>query len=146
MNWTPKSEEQIKQEVLCPEGKFPFTILEAGNATSKKGKAMIAMKVNVHGPGKDYHVYDYISPHFMEHRFRHFFFCVGRGADYERGSLGDTKRLEGLEGYAYVGQQEAQNGYAPKNVIEDYAVEEGKTATTSAPAPTAPPEDDDIPF
>lgn len=154
MKWTPKTEEQIAAENLCAEGEAPFTVLEAADAVSQKGKDMIKLKVNVHGgDGRDYHVYDYISPHFFEHKFRHFFYAVGRGHDYERGAL-EASRLVGLTGYADIGQQEGNSAYGPKNVIVDYVVKEAGAGAKAGPpkvAPdgavaAAPPEEDDVPF
>lgn len=154
MRWQPKTEDDIAKENLCAEGVTGFTVLEASEARSKSGKDMVKLKLNVHGEdGRDYHVYDYISPHFFEHKFRHFFFSTGRGADYDKGGM-DAAAMVGLQGYADIGQEEGNGSYGPKNVIKDYSVPgsgsgkpkvtpEGAVPATGEPTP---PEEDDVPF
>lgn len=146
MRWEPKSEEEVQAGQICPEGKQPFTVLEASAATSKKGKDMFKLKLNVHADdGFDYHVYDYISPFFMAFRFRHFFFSVGRGADYEAGTI-DPAKLVGKQGYSEMGREE-YNG-KPKAIVSDYIVDgaEPSKAKVAPDGAVAAAEPDDVPF
>jgi len=154
MNWKPKTEDEIARERLAPEGLTPFTVLEATPSVSKKGKDMLTLKLNIHADdGCDYFIFDYVSPHFMAHKFRHFFCAVNRLNDYERGTV-DTAGLVGCEGYCDVGVQDAKGDYPAKNIIRDYdkgdAKAEPAKAKPASPAPTpktsAPAEDDEIPF
>lgn len=153
MNWTPKTEEEVIASQLCPKGKAPFTVLEANTVESKStknaGKTMLKLKINVHADdGGDYHIYDYIAPWFMAHKFRHFFFCVGRGADYDAGTV-DVRRLVHCEGWAEIGHEKAKEGFGPKAKILDYVVDNAAKANSPAVAPdgaTPAPEEDDVPF
>lgn len=155
MNWTPKTEDEVMAAELCQKGKAPFTILEAQVTQSKSeknaGKEMLKIKLNVHGEdGFDYHIYDYIAPWFMEHKFRHFWYCVGKGADYEAGKA-DIESLKGLEGWCEVGIQKAKGEYGPKNTITDYVAKNEKSAPAEKQQKVATPaapvnESDDIPF
>ena len=42
MRFTPKTEEQIHEENLFPEGEYDFQCIEANDAVSKSGNEMIA--------------------------------------------------------------------------------------------------------
>ncbi len=154
MNWKPKTEEEVQAAELCPVGMQPFTVLEATEGKSKKRADMLKLKLNVHADdGFDYHVYDHISHAFLEYKFRHFFFAIGCGAQYEAGTV-DPARLVGREGYAEVKHEKGKDGFGPKAAIADYIVKSEKAEPAPAkkevepdgavPAPA--PEEDDIPF
>ena len=131
-------------EQLCPKGKAPFTILEAEQVTSKSGKEMLKLKLNVHSDdGNDYHVYDYVSPEFMAFKFRHFFYAIGAGQAYEAGTV-DVDSLVGREGWCEVGHQKGKDGYKTKESISDYLTESDKSKPV--PAPAKPDNTDDVPF
>lgn len=164
MNWKPKTEEEVQAEQLCPQGLQPFTILEAVRTESKsaknKGREMLKVKLNVHADdGFDYHVYDYIAPWFMEHKFRHFFVAVNRLKIYEQGNIDDVTTLVGAEGWADIGMDKGNGEYGPKSKVNDYAVKSDKSAkvepekpksaapTTNSKSPVGgTPADDDVPF
>ncbi len=153
MQFQPKTEEEVIKDQLCPEGLQPFTVMEASETVSKKsGKPMIKLKLNVHGDdGFDYHVYDYIADWFMAHKFRHFFFAVNRGQDYETGNVRAESYVD-CEGYCDVGIGKAKDGFPAKETIRDYNVEKAAVVVKAAPAaaksdaPTPAPEEDDVPF
>lgn len=144
--FTPKTEDEVQAENLCPEGRFPFTVMESAETKSKGGNPMIKLKVNVHGPeGFDYHVFDYISDSFLAHKFRHFFFSVGLGPDYEKGAVNVANNaLQGRGGYCEVDIEPSKNGYPAKNKITDYSVPEDQKPKPQTAEP--PPQDDDVPF
>jgi hypothetical protein len=148
MNWTPKTEEELMEEKLCPKGKAPFTIMSAEPARSKSGSDMIKLKLNVHADdGFDYHVYDYISPAWMEHKFRHFWYAIGLGNVYESGN-GSTELLQGREGWCDVGRDKGKDGFAPKETVVDY-LPQNSAKIERPPAPksdTATADNDDVPF
>lgn len=163
--FTPKSEDQVQADNLCPEGKYPFTIMESEQVESKsdknKGKPMVKVKLNVHGPeGFDYHVFDYVADWFMSYKFRHFFYSVGLGQDYERGQVNvKNNALQGRGGVCEISVEAGKGGFPAKNKIMDYVpAEENPIPANSPPlvpkttavAPTgdanALPADDDVPF
>lgn len=150
MRFQPKSQEEIDAENLCAEGDFPFTIAEASEQFSAKGKPMFKLKLFIHGDNeRDWHVYDYVSPAFMAHRLLHLAECTGLFPEYSRGEL-ESPQLVGRTGHCAVSVQEAKGGYPAKNIIEDYIVPDRKKAMADNKAastpPPASPDVDDIPF
>ncbi len=147
--FTPKTEEEIQAEELCPEGKYPFTVLESSLTLSKSaknsGKPLVKLKLNVHGPDADYHVYDYIADWFMAHKFRHFFHCTGHGAQYDAGEVDPSENaFQGREGWCDLVKQPGKGSYGPKNSISDYVP--NNAVVEGAPAAKPAPENDDVPF
>lgn len=144
MNFTPKTEEQVQADQLCPVGKQPFTVMDAAVVLSKSaknaGKEMFKLKLNVHAEDGDFHVYDYIAPWFMEYKFRHFFFCVGLGAEYEAGSI-RAEQLPGREGWGEIVHKKANGEFGPAAAVKDYLPKNAKAAEA-----TAAGEPDDVPF
>lgn len=155
------TEEEALAEQLCPKGKAPFTILEASVVESKSqknaGKEMLKLKLDVHADdGFDYHVYDYVAPWFMAHKFRHFFFCIGAGKAYESGTVDPASLIE-REGWCEVGHERAKGDFPPKAKIVDYVPENSMAESqqarenATAPSPAAPSpkpaeSEDDVPF
>lgn len=158
MRFEPKSEEQLAVEELCPIGPQLFTVLESSEGTSKSGKAQIKLKLNVHGAdGFDYHIYDYISPEYLAHKFRHFWVSVNRLADYERGDIeAEASALKGLQGWADIVHQKATSAYPAKAAVRDYVTgnspKAGQARIMEAvreavkEAPGKPVVEDDVPF
>lgn len=150
MKITPKQESELSQGfALLPDGTYPFTILESDEIASKsaknKGKMMYALKLNVHGPKSDQHVYDYFADWFSEWKLRHFAATTGQIKVYESGDFdGSLGKFNGKVGYVKIKTEPASGNYAAKNVVEDYVVRE------VAPEPTKPAEGEDkfgdVPF
>lgn len=151
MQFTPKTEEELEQEGLLEEGRYPFTIKKADEKTSKKNQPYFNVKLFVHAPDeRDWHIYDNPSPAFMAHKLRHLCYGTGLEAKYEAGTLTCDDLIE-RQGYVEIGIQKAKGAFPAKNVVIDYVVESeaapakpvpAKGASTEAP----PPEDDDVPF
>lgn len=146
MKIQPKKEEELSKFDLLPDGTYPFTVLESGEIPSKsvknKGRMMFAVKLNVHGPNGDRHVYDYFADWFSEWKLKHFADTTGQSKEYEAGELnGDASAFAGRVGFVKLGQ-EPGGKYKAKNVVDDYVVKE---QPKEANAPT-PPEDDSVPF
>jgi hypothetical protein len=136
MNFRPKTEKELEQSRLLPDCDAPFEVIEASDATSKGGNPMIKLKLNVFGPNdRQVHIYDYISDAFMEHKLRHFCFCVGLGAAYESGTL-TARQCLGRQGYAHIVLEDGKDGFRDKNVAFDYIVPESEVPPA---APEEPP-------
>lgn len=145
MTFTPKSEDEIKEEGLAPDGDYDFDVLEAENAKSKKGNPMIKVKLGVyHGESVRWHVYDYLLEA-MSAKLRHFCDSTGLLAKYESGTLSadDCKGRSGK--VRLVIDQDKEQKYPPKNSVKDYVVRKAKPLGTKAPQAPEPP-DDDVPF
>lgn len=151
MKLEPKSEQELGngEWPLLADGTYPFTVLQSDEIPSKsaknKGKLMFAVKLNVHGPSNDHHVFDYFAPEWLSPwKVRHFAATTGQLKAYEAGDLdGSSGKFAGKVGYVKIVTEPAQGGYGPKNVVKDYVVREG----TPVEQEGKPPEDtSDVPF
>ncbi len=153
MRITPKSEEEVgggdREWPLLADGQYPFTVLGSEEVASKSGKnvgkMMFSIKLNVHGPKGDWHVYDRFSDWLSPWRLRHFAATTGLIADYEKGELnGANNAFMGKVGYVKIGIEPANGNFPAKNVVKDYIVRDAK----AKPAVETPPDDSDssIPF
>lgn len=149
MRITPKTEEELSSFDLLPKGTYPFTVLNSDEVASKSkknaGRMMFAVKLNVHGPQGDKHVYDYFADWFSEWKLRHFAETTGQLKAYEGGELdGKNGAFANRTGYVTLDIEDDPK-YGEKNVVKDYVVKKSE----AAPAPKAEKvEDDDqsIPF
>jgi hypothetical protein len=148
MKVEPKQESELKREwPLLPDGIYPFTVLNSDEIASKseknKGKMMFAIKLNVHGPSGDFHIYDYHADWFSEWKLRHFADTTGQIKEYEAGNLdGKDGAFTARTGFVKI-KTEAAGKWPAKNVVDDYVVKgEAKAAAPSEP----PKEGDDVPF
>lgn len=169
LQFQPKKESEIKRFKVLPAGDYPFTVLasqeQASKSTKNAGKLMCAVKLNVHGPDSDQHVYDYFADWFSEWKLKHFLETTGNANAYLTGNVDSSQNAwDGFEGFVKVEVEEATGSYAEKNVVVDYLpkknqtvealdfsnptaaskVEKPKAATPAADS--TPPPDDDIPF
>lgn len=148
MKFTPVPEDKLKREwPLLPNGDYPFTVLESAELPSKsaknKGKMMFAVKLNVHGPKGDQHVFDYFAPWFSEWKHRHFAATTGQLTAYEAGEMnGDLNAFAGKVGYVTIATEPASGSYAAKNVVKDYVVREQVPVSQQQP----PGDDGSVPF
>lgn len=147
MKIQPKSEKDLNNFSLLPDGEYPFTVLASEEVPSKsvknRGKLMFALKLSVHGRDGDRHVYDYFADWFSEWKLRHFSETTGQLKSYESGELnGANNAFEGRTGYVKISHEDAGQ-YPAKNTVEDYVVKgEAKAANEAKP----PDESDDVPF
>ena len=162
LHYKPKSEKELNRYPVLPEGDYPFTVLESSEVASKSqknaGKLMVKLKLNVHGPDFDKHVFDYFADWFSEWKLKHFLETIGRGADYESGQIDARENAyEGRTGYVRIIIEENKETGEDRNAVDDYIVQPAQkvipkltpTSTALAPAPAAHKElssQDDVPF
>ncbi len=152
MKFTPQSDTDLDsgEWPLLPPGEYPFTTMKSDEVPSKslknKGKMMFALKLNVHGPKSDVHIFDYMAPEWLSPwKVKHYAASVGMLAAYESGELdGTLDKFAGKVGYVKIGIEPAQGNFPAKNVVKDYIVRDAK----AKPAVETPPEDMDssVPF
>ncbi|MCP4898867.1 MAG: hypothetical protein GY906_17995 [bacterium] len=130
MDYTPKTDEEMDREGLLSDGKYQGVVLEAEETESKSGDPMVKLKVDVEGR----HIFDYVSPHWFFHKFKHFVTAVGQ--DYEKGKL-DVTPTVGAVVTATVETEPAHGDYKAKNIITDYAPGVAKAGNG---------DDDNLPF
>lgn len=145
MNFTPKTDEQINSDGLLPKGVYDFTIISSEDYVGKSsGKESIKIKLNVFGnDGKDYHVYDYLTPNFAK-KFKHA--CVGLGmADkYEFGSI-MASDFQGRSGKVEIDIEPSKGDYPARNKVVDFIVDKSFKAPEGLGA-TKTADGDEIPF
>jgi len=150
MKITPKQESDLDGGFkLLPDGEYPFTVLESDEIASKsvknKGRMMYAIKLNVHGPKRDQHVYCYFSDWFNDWLLRHFAATTGQLKAYESGDFdGSLGKFNGRVGYVKITTEAARGNYAAKNVVDDFIVRQA--APAGAVKPNPPEEEDSVPF
>lgn len=103
---------------------------------------MVKVKLNVHGPGFDSHVFDYFSDWFSEFKLKHFCESVGIEDDYQNGEVDPSRNAwEGKQGFVKIEIEEASGNYAEKNSVSDYLESDSR-----ADKPEKPEGVDDVPF
>ncbi len=149
MKITPRQENELKPRfALLPNGTYPFTVMESSEIQSKSaknpGKMMFELKLNVHGPNGDHHIYSYFSDWFNEFQLRHFAATTGMLKQYESGDLDGTQnKFQGKIGYVKIKTESAKGNFSAKNAVDDYVVREAAPVKQ----PSQPPqEENDVPF
>lgn len=124
MRFTPKTEKEIVEERLWPEGEYDFSVSQAVEATSKAGNEMIKAFVTVYRPdGKVMELTDYLMES-MLWKLLHFCEATGLSDLYHSGQIvgdgmGEIVEFKGKEGRLKLGIQKSDD-YPDKNVIKDY--------------------------
>lgn len=161
LKFTPKSEKDVSKGFsnLAP-GKYPFTVLESSIVASKSaknpGREMVAVKLNVHGPSFDKHVYDYFADWFSEWKLKHFCETTGRAKDYAAGTVDPSQNAwHDFQGFVKIGVEEDRKNGGERNMVVDYMPDDRQKVelltapsreTATATPPTNSPEEDDVPF
>jgi len=146
MEFKPKSEEEVKKGSCMPAGEYDFEVLEASDAISKKGSAMIKIHIGLYdGPEIAWRVFDYLLPQ-MEAKLRHFCDSTGLLSKYESGTL-TAADCKGRAGKVQIVVEQSEQ-YGAQNKVKDYVCRAAKPLTQPVKEgePAAPPEDYDVPF
>jgi hypothetical protein len=144
MEFKPKSEKEIMESNLAPEGDYDFNILAAEDTVSKSKNAMIKVKLGLYsGESIRWHIFDYLVPA-MEAKLRHFCDSVGLLSQYEAGTL-CAEDCKGRAGKVRIIIKSDKSGQFPdKNEVKDYVLRAAKPLTKPEPKPVE--EADDVPF
>lgn len=118
-----------------PAGEYPFTVLESGLAASKSaknpGRQFIKVKLNVHGPKFDRHVYDQFADWFSEWKLKHFCETTGLRDEYAMGCVSpEGNAWAGREGYCRIKVRPAEGEHDERNEVVDYLPEEDQRIET----------------
>ena len=124
MKFQPKTEKELAEANLWPNGPYAFEILEAEEKTDKNGSPMFALKVKVFkDTGASQNIFDYVSPSWMEFKLRHLAEACNLLVEYEQGEM-EAYQLVGKTGQCKVNVSKDKTGqYPDKNGIADYLVE-----------------------
>ena len=119
MRFTPKSEKELNEERLLPEGNYPFQISQAESKLSKKGNEMIELLVRVYKPdGQFILVTDYLMEAMM-FKLLHCCQACGLEEQYNQGIL-DARDFIGKTGMLKLKIDPEKDGFPPKNSVKDY--------------------------
>lgn len=149
MQFKPKTEKEIKEAALAPEGEYDFEVLGAEDTASKKtGAPMIKVTLGLYsGESIRWRVTDYLLAA-MEAKLRHFCDGVGLLSKYEFGSLCAADCL-GRSGKLKLSIKQDKTGtYPDQNAVKDYIVRPAKPlqSAPAKPANIAAGESDNDPF
>jgi hypothetical protein len=150
MNFQPKTEKELAEEFIIPEGEYDFEVVDAAPKKSKAGNDMIELKLKVfQNADRGIFVTDYLMEAVM-FKLKHFCDEAGLQDIYENGSL-TPQDCKGRGGVVQIFTQKDKDGkYPDKSAVKDYGPKkkkEEKKAEKAKPAPQADPEpSDDVPF
>ena len=141
LSFAPQTEQEVLN--LLKPGVYDFQVRAAEDTISKKNNPTIKLTlVTWDSSGRERFIKDYLSTSLM-YKLKHFCDAVGLEAKYEAGSFGAADCV-GKTGKFKL-RVEEQDGYAPKNAVQDYV-----KGGISAPVPVAKEVheelNDDIPF
>lgn len=141
MKFNPKTEREIAEEGLYPEGIYSFEIANAENKVSKSGNDMIQLKIKVYDNDGNFRFVDDYLLESMAYKLRHAAVVCGLGDKYESGSL-DAFDFVGKTGSLKLTVQKDKKGeYPDKNVVKDYVIPKDESETVSKTL-----QDDEIPW
>lgn len=120
LNFTPRTEEELKKTLLLPEGEYDFEVTGAEDTVSKQGNAMIKLTLKVFAPdGNTTPVYDYLLEA-LEYKVKHFCDSVGLINEYQAGTL-DADMCSNRMGRCFLKIDKDKTGkYDDKNMVKDY--------------------------
>lgn len=150
MKFEPKTEKQIADERLLPDGEYDVEIVGAVEKTSKKGNQMLEISVRVFGDSRVLVIRDYLLENQQE-KLLNLCTACGIPEKYHAGEL-EPSDLQGLSCRAKIKVEPPKDGYDASNRIKSYVKPKGleqRKAVAAAQklvAEAATANGDDIPF
>lgn len=157
MQFKAKTEKELAEENLIPEGIYPFEVSKAEAKKSKRGNDMIELELRIFTPeGKERGLKDWLMEA-MGFKLFHFCAYTGLSHKYDAGTL-NSHDCEGRSGFVKIEIQEDKTGqYPPRNSVRDYVRQEVKKSGALAPLTAqqignlpagvpAPKTEEDVPF
>jgi hypothetical protein len=148
MNFAPKSEKELKDALVIPEGEYDYEVIDAEEKTSKKGNEMIEITLKVFHGDSFRTITDYLMEA-MAFKLRHFCEAGGIIKLYDNGTLTASDCI-GCSGKLKLTIEKDTSGkYSDKNTVKDYIVTgevTEKKVTPKAEKSADPVDDDDIQF
>jgi hypothetical protein len=146
MNFTPRTEQELKEINLLPDGKYHYEVIDAMDDVSKKsGNEMIKLILRIYDKQDKAHtVYDYLLSA-MEFKLLHFCEANDLQSKYQSGSL-TAEDCISKKGIVEIYMQEASGSYGPKNSVRDYIVNADVLVESSVNQTKDEFFSDDVPF
>lgn len=143
MNFEPKSEQELEEAMLLPDGDYPFEVSNAEDKTSKGGNEMIAIQLTVFDEqGRGTFLRDWLvakdEPLCLQ-KILQFCYATGLGDQYQSGNL-TSDSCYGATGRCTV-RQRTSTDYGTQNVVSGY-LKPGSDSTNQE----RNEEDDPVPF
>jgi len=132
MQFNPRTEKELKEQNLLPQGDYDFTVLEAKEGKNKSHNDMISLKLDVYKPdGNTIWVYDYLLEA-MGFKLRHAAEVFGMLDQYESGAL-NANEMIGKSGKVKIVTQKDKTGqYPDRNTVADYIVDKEQSTQRAA--------------
>jgi hypothetical protein len=122
MRFTPKSDKELAEEKLAPEGEYGFEVSGAVDKQSKAGNDMIELTLRIYKPDGNFFL---LSDYLMEamlYKISHACRACGIYEKYESGNL-VAEDFIGKTGRLKLGIQKDKTGqYPDRNAVKDYIV------------------------
>ena len=121
MKFTPKTEKEIAESNLLPEGVYAFETIAADEKQSRSGNDMIVLKNAIYNQEGDRKlvVFDYLLES-MAFKLLHYCQYTGLIEKYQSGEL-IAQDCIGKSGYCKIKTQKDKSGaYPDKSGIDDY--------------------------
>lgn len=160
MQFTPRTEKEIREAQLWPKGEYDFRIQKAeravgGERSKNPGMEYIKINVAVYDQDGAYRFVDGVLHPKMEAQLRHFCEVGNLLEKYDAGTL-EAHDCVGVEGKLKLKIREAQGDFPAKNEIQDFIparkvdqkiVPKGTGTSLKHTNPNDPKTDkDDVPF
>jgi hypothetical protein len=142
MKFTPKTEKEIKELNLLPEGYYNFEVMEAKDVVSQNGNQMISLVLRINFNHKERKLFDNLMEAF-EFKLRSFCYAVGLQENYEQGNLeaSDCMKKYGRIKVVIAPEKTVKGKtYKSRNEVEEYFVFDDSNASETGII------DDDIKF
>lgn len=142
MKFTPKTEKELAEQGMIPDGVYPFEVTKAQDTRSKSsGAEMIAIQLRIFAPdNREVYLNDYLLESYMRKIFN-FAKATGLSASYHAGSLCALDCL-GKQGFAKIGAEKGKEKtpggecYPDKNTVKDYVSQPSAAPSPARPGPT----------
>jgi hypothetical protein len=123
MRFTPKTEQEIQQALLLPDGEYDFEVISALDKQSKSGNDMIELKLRVFHEQSERFITDYLMEA-MAFKLRHFCGAAGLMDEYESGALAAGMCVGKAGRVKLIIQKDKTGAYPDKNSVRDYVTED----------------------
>lgn len=139
--FNPKSEEELNRSFNpLPEGEYDFSVTNAEETTSSKGRAMIKLRLKVFSGAVETSVFDYLV--FTDKsQWKIYSFCkaVGLAEKFKAGEI-EALDCQGRTGRVKL-KIDKSDGYDDKNAVAHYVEVKGESSRPNQREDTS-----DVPF
>lgn len=147
MKFTPKTEEELKKEMVAlVKGMADFEIEQVSEEKSSNGNDMLKVTLKVWDQeGTEGKIWDYITTT-AQWKLKQLLDAVGQGDKYETGEI-HTHELEGKTGKLKIRIQKATGEYGEKPAVAEYVKKSGQVKTSEIKKQELPDfnPDEDVP-